>query len=669
MATINSSKSPQSSSAPWFKLVVTEVTSSAPATKAKLSYSFYYMTEGYATDSIARPYSISINGSTVKTGSATVANITRSETLITSGTVDVDRTDATKSVAISFTVAWQVYWSGTYKASHDGSGSISISPKTYTVTYNANSGSGAPSAQTKTGGVTLTLSSTKPTRTGYSFLNWNTKSDGSGSKYASGGSYTTNAAVTLYAQWDPIKYSVVYDTNGGTGVIEQQTKIYGTTLQLTTTKPSRAYYDFINWCTDPNGLGDVYESGDVYTGNANLKLYAIWALAYVPPKISNITAVRCLDSSGSVEDPYQGTYARIEFDWECDQNLGPNPAVITIAGESISTGESYSGHVQYTIARTQYSPELSYSISIVVQDNYEATRSSISLTTSEYCIDFKAGGKGVCVGGVATKDRTFECKWPAEFSGAIKAGGTIGGNYIQGRRLQSTAHTDLGEAPASYPVFNESGWIYHRTKDEMLSDLGYGDFADNIIFESGEQTDERSVRFKNSTGENTHNCTLYGGNPNSDTAIGLWDTKHGRRILAYLDNANDLKLGNDSCYITSERRLRTLAVSSGAYMNASQTITLSDKVSNQLNGIVIAWSYYNGSSGQNYDWNYTFIPKEHVLRHAGTGIDCVLGITDASSNVITTKYLYVADTTITGHSFNSSNANSAKFVLRYVYGV
>lgn len=426
MATINSSQSPQSSSAPWFKLVVTEVTSPAPATKARLSYSFYYMTKGYATDSIARPYSISINGSPVKTGSATVANITSSETLITSGTTDVDRTDSTKSVAISFTVAWQVYWSGTYKASHDGSGSISISPKTYTVTYNANSGSGAPSAQTKTGGVTLTLSSTKPTRTGYSFLNWNTKSDGTGSKYAPGGSYTANAAVTLYAQWDPIKYSVVYDTNGGTGVIEQQTKTYGTVLQLTTTKPSRTYYDFVNWCTDPNGLGDVYESGGVYTGNANLKLYAIWTLAYVPPKISNITAVRCLDSSGSVEDPYQGTYARVEFDWECDQNLGPNPAVITVAGESISTGGAYSGHVQYTIARTRYSPELSYSISIVVQDNYDATTSSISLTTSEYCIDFKAGGKGVCVGGVATKDRTFECVWPAEFP----AGATIGGASV-----------------------------------------------------------------------------------------------------------------------------------------------------------------------------------------------------------------------------------------------
>ena len=39
----------------------------------------------------------------------------------------------------------------------------------YQVVYNANGGSGAPGAQTKTHGVNLTLSTTKPTRTGYTF--------------------------------------------------------------------------------------------------------------------------------------------------------------------------------------------------------------------------------------------------------------------------------------------------------------------------------------------------------------------------------------------------------------------------------------------------------------------------------------------------------------------
>ena len=43
---------------------------------------------------------------------------------------------------------------------------------TYTIKYNANGGSGAPSSQTKTYGTNLTLSSTKPTRGGYTFKGW-----------------------------------------------------------------------------------------------------------------------------------------------------------------------------------------------------------------------------------------------------------------------------------------------------------------------------------------------------------------------------------------------------------------------------------------------------------------------------------------------------------------
>ncbi len=85
--------------------------------------------------------------------------------------------------------------------------SLTNAPKTvtissaYTITYDANGGSGAPSSQTKAYGIKQTLSSTKPTRNGYTFVNWNTKKDGSGTSYSAGASYTANVSVTLYAQW------------------------------------------------------------------------------------------------------------------------------------------------------------------------------------------------------------------------------------------------------------------------------------------------------------------------------------------------------------------------------------------------------------------------------------------------------------------------------------
>lgn len=71
---------------------------------------------------------------------------------------------------------------------------------TYQVSYNANGGSGAPAAQTKEYGVNLTLSSTAPTRTNYIFQGWATSSSGAVA-YQPGGTYTANAAVTLYAIW------------------------------------------------------------------------------------------------------------------------------------------------------------------------------------------------------------------------------------------------------------------------------------------------------------------------------------------------------------------------------------------------------------------------------------------------------------------------------------
>lgn len=75
-------------------------------------------------------------------------------------------------------------------------------PNTYAVKYNANGGTGAPSTQTKTYGTALTLSSTTPTRIGYTFVGWGTSSDATTAKYQPGASYTSNKAATLYAVWE-----------------------------------------------------------------------------------------------------------------------------------------------------------------------------------------------------------------------------------------------------------------------------------------------------------------------------------------------------------------------------------------------------------------------------------------------------------------------------------
>ena len=85
----------------------------------------------------------------------------------------------------------------------------------YTISYNANGGSNAPGDQSKIENKSISLSSSKPTRTGYTFVNWNTKKDGSGTTYKAGASYNGNANLTLYAQWRINKVYIKLDANGG----------------------------------------------------------------------------------------------------------------------------------------------------------------------------------------------------------------------------------------------------------------------------------------------------------------------------------------------------------------------------------------------------------------------------------------------------------------------
>lgn len=78
---------------------------------------------------------------------------------------------------------------------------VTVTAQTYTVSYNANGGTGAPGDQIKYHGTSLTLSTTKPTRTGYTFLGWATSSTAASATYQPGDSYSENSNITLYAVW------------------------------------------------------------------------------------------------------------------------------------------------------------------------------------------------------------------------------------------------------------------------------------------------------------------------------------------------------------------------------------------------------------------------------------------------------------------------------------
>lgn len=276
-------------------------------------------------------------------------------------------------------------------------------PNKYTVSYDANGGSGAPADQTKTYGVNLTLSSTKPTRTGYTFSKWNTKADGTGTNYNSGAKYTGNANLTLYAVWTPITYTVTYNANGGSGAPGNQTKTYGVALTLSSTKPTRTGYTFVKWNTKSDGTGTNYNSGAKYTGNANLTLYAQWkeerklSLEPITPNSSYredtevITSFNLVNSGTKSCVPSENVSVLFKvykdstviktitktqvavpandknllyFKWTVPKNIGSS--TIYISGEIIENGTSYGlvkrsySTCKYTVSST---PDTQYEIS------------------------------------------------------------------------------------------------------------------------------------------------------------------------------------------------------------------------------------------------------------------------------------------------------------------
>lgn len=194
---------------------------------------------------------------------------------------------------------------------------VDVDPKTtYIVSYNANGGTDAPGAQIKTYGVTLTLSKTVPTRTGYTFNNW--LSTTQNQTYAPGGSYGHNAATTMKAQWTVNKYTIAYNANGGTGAPASATKNHGATYTISNTEPTRTNYNFVGWATSPSATVATYQGGNSYTTNAPLTLYAVWQLAYQPPRINNVEVYRC-DQNGVATD--NGTYFKAKFDWATDDEV------------------------------------------------------------------------------------------------------------------------------------------------------------------------------------------------------------------------------------------------------------------------------------------------------------------------------------------------------------
>lgn len=170
------------------------------------------------------------------------------------------------------------------------------------VTYNGNtqntgSAPGQQSTYDGSPGINLALNTGNLTKQGHRLAGWNTQSNGQGTPYALGASsvrFSTN--TTLYAQWTPATYALVYSDNGATSgsAPTGTTFTFGTpvNLEANTGSLAKTGYTFEGWNTAADGSGSSYA---VSTTNVSLStdtvLFARWvAIAsvaapapYTPP--------------------------------------------------------------------------------------------------------------------------------------------------------------------------------------------------------------------------------------------------------------------------------------------------------------------------------------------------------------------------------------------------
>lgn len=86
-------------------------------------------------------------------------------------------------------------------------------------------------------------------------------------------------------------------------------------------------------------------------------------------------------------------------------------------------------------------------------------------------------------------------------------------------------------------------------------------------------------------------------------------------------------------------------------MAAGTVITLPEPLSSQSHGIVLHWQGYSSGASQNGNHSYQYIPREHA--DFGGGVGHTMSVSDGT--IVGCKYVYVTDTTITGHANNNSS--------------
>lgn len=149
----------------------------------------------------------------------------------------------------------------------------------HSLVYDANAkdATGTTAEQKGATDQSVTVSDNGFKRSDYTFISWNTQTDGKGTSYRKGDKIVLPAGTTiLYAQWKQIPATVHYDPNGGTGSTPDTNGGKGDRTTLTPNGYSKECWLFDSWNTKQDGTGTKCTDKQAVTLDGDLTLYAQW---------------------------------------------------------------------------------------------------------------------------------------------------------------------------------------------------------------------------------------------------------------------------------------------------------------------------------------------------------------------------------------------------------
>ena len=258
-------------------------------------------------------------------------------------------------------------------------------PNTYTVTYNGNGAtSGSTASSSHTYDVAKNLTTNGFARTGYTFVGWSTSSSGS-VKYSNGASVknlteTHGATVPLYAVWTANKYTVTYNTNGGSTPSPASNSIAYDSNYTLPSNPTKTGYTFAGWVGKNlfNKSATAYKTGYYVRGadgfEAEYSAYNIYE--FQVPAGAKIT----IKNSGQSTSPGYAFYTSAGA-YISGANFG-NKSVVTATVPSnamyihvsVNLGEEYRKDIDYF--------QVEIGSSATTYESYKTVTSSTKMTTA-----------------------------------------------------------------------------------------------------------------------------------------------------------------------------------------------------------------------------------------------------------------------------------------------